>query len=243
MNSEPRYELLQCPSYVAHPQSVWFETHWRPAFEAMRDLKDKAAEIAIAIGFEHNKMVKDRDRLAAEVEELMKVDYWQDRYKIVVKERDEWEYKYHKLAIVAHQEGVNIQLLKERDAAIAERDEYRDNLCAQTEQTRDVEDKYNELCGERNAIRARAEAAEANLNKADCYKIEAFRSKLALDAEREKSAGLLLQAEEFEAEADSLEAKLRLAVVDLEIIASNGASRGMGWTPAQQARDTLGKLK
>ncbi len=27
--------LPQCPSYVAHPQAVWFETHWRPKFIAL----------------------------------------------------------------------------------------------------------------------------------------------------------------------------------------------------------------
>lgn len=27
-------ELPECPSYVAHPQAVWFECHWRPMIAA-----------------------------------------------------------------------------------------------------------------------------------------------------------------------------------------------------------------
>lgn len=30
--SEDRFKLPDCPNYIAHPQSVWFENHWRPTF-------------------------------------------------------------------------------------------------------------------------------------------------------------------------------------------------------------------
>ncbi len=28
--------LPDCPKYVAHPQSVWFEEHWRPIFDKLQ---------------------------------------------------------------------------------------------------------------------------------------------------------------------------------------------------------------
>ncbi len=28
-------ELKKCPPYTAHPQSVWFEIHWRPKFDSL----------------------------------------------------------------------------------------------------------------------------------------------------------------------------------------------------------------
>jgi hypothetical protein len=28
--------LPECPNYVAHPQSVWFNEHWRPAIEQLK---------------------------------------------------------------------------------------------------------------------------------------------------------------------------------------------------------------
>jgi len=29
-------ELPNCPSYMAHPQAVWFEIHWKPEFENLQ---------------------------------------------------------------------------------------------------------------------------------------------------------------------------------------------------------------
>lgn len=33
---EQRREIPECPNYVAHPQSVWFEIHWRPIIDALK---------------------------------------------------------------------------------------------------------------------------------------------------------------------------------------------------------------
>ena len=45
--------------------------------------------------------------------------------------------------------------------------------------------------------------------------------------------------QDAERKCEALEAKLMIAVEALEVIASNGEGRGMGWTPAQHARQAL----
>lgn len=38
-------KLPECPNYVAHPQSVWFEEHWRPALAAKNAEIERLKEI------------------------------------------------------------------------------------------------------------------------------------------------------------------------------------------------------
>ncbi len=34
-------KLPECPYYVAHPQAVWFNEHWRPVIEQLKAEKEK----------------------------------------------------------------------------------------------------------------------------------------------------------------------------------------------------------
>lgn len=165
-------------------------------------------------------------------------------FEAMRKERDEWE----RLAT---------KVDKERDAAIAERDELREKFnftyCAYCSEKFDADkpdltelvtkhisvcDKHPNyaLAKERDELRARAESAKAELDRADFYKIEAFRSKLSLDAEREKSERLEAELGRLQAIIRSqphtenyklsekilqIEAKLKLAVEKLDTIASS----------------------
>jgi hypothetical protein len=91
------------------------------AYEAMKEL-DKAAEIAIAIGFAHNEMVKERDearaerdRAQAELSLCLESDF--KSYKAVVEERDE----ALKVAKFASGDGWNeLPILRARSAKLAE---------------------------------------------------------------------------------------------------------------------------
>lgn len=57
--------LPECPNYVAHPQAVWFNEHWRPIFEA-RDEEIKALNQCQ----EHNRKAwKENKRLREELED------------------------------------------------------------------------------------------------------------------------------------------------------------------------------
>lgn len=55
-NSQGKYckaSLPNCPSYIAHPQGVWYITHWMPIFQAMRDENArlrKAIDFAYELG-------------------------------------------------------------------------------------------------------------------------------------------------------------------------------------------------
>lgn len=60
---EHGYMDMVTADFIAHAPAdiAWLLTE----LEETKVLKDKAAEIAIAIGFEHNQLVKERDRLKA----------------------------------------------------------------------------------------------------------------------------------------------------------------------------------
>ena len=46
MTTERKHrELPECPSYVAHPQSVWFHCHWRPIIEELKAENEKLIKL------------------------------------------------------------------------------------------------------------------------------------------------------------------------------------------------------
>lgn len=47
-------EIPKCPRYVAHPQAVWFEEHWRPIIEKL-----KAENANLKQALELNRQVAD----------------------------------------------------------------------------------------------------------------------------------------------------------------------------------------
>lgn len=60
--------IPRCPDYIAHPQSVWFEEHWRPLFDA-RDEEVKRLERYKSMWHELRHLI---DRL--EVENKLKTE-------------------------------------------------------------------------------------------------------------------------------------------------------------------------
>lgn len=70
-----RDELPECPDYIAHPQSVWFETYWRPILEAReRGLKwhrDELSRTYHKMDAEWVKLLEiDHDKWKAEADRL-----------------------------------------------------------------------------------------------------------------------------------------------------------------------------
>lgn len=53
MTTNTAHGLPDCPSYIAHPQAVWFEEHWRPIFNArdeeVRRLESGGMEMSATI--------------------------------------------------------------------------------------------------------------------------------------------------------------------------------------------------
>lgn len=70
MSEKPR-EIPECPSYVAHPQSVWFYFHWRPIIDALSresaELKRKLEHMNAHDKSRVNALL-EIDRLKAELE-------------------------------------------------------------------------------------------------------------------------------------------------------------------------------
>lgn len=60
-------KLPECPYYVAHPQAVWFNEHWRPVIE---QLKAENISKDIKITIQHDKITALKSKLAKAKEAL-----------------------------------------------------------------------------------------------------------------------------------------------------------------------------
>lgn len=65
----------ECPRYMAHPQAVWFEIHWRPIIDKLRaelaEAKARADHMRELVDRAHkgeDAVIKQRDAARAEVE-------------------------------------------------------------------------------------------------------------------------------------------------------------------------------
>ncbi len=59
-------EIPKCPDYIAHPQSVWFEEHWRPLIEKEREINRELSELVDGHN-EECEMHSETNRLLADV--------------------------------------------------------------------------------------------------------------------------------------------------------------------------------
>lgn len=83
-------KLPECPRYVAHPQSVWFNEHWRPIIEKLKaenaELKEKYENIYHRINtYRHQarldldeitKLTRQRDALKKALEFYADINNW-----------------------------------------------------------------------------------------------------------------------------------------------------------------------
>ncbi len=77
---------------------------YRSEYDQAIALKDKAVEIAIAIGFEHNKMVKERDQaLADDAKTQAALEHVRGLLDSMTLERDKWRDEYQNLCKFATQ--------------------------------------------------------------------------------------------------------------------------------------------
>lgn len=51
--------LPECPNYMAHPQSVWFNEHWRPVIEQLKAENGRLAQSELECRQMYNEFVGD----------------------------------------------------------------------------------------------------------------------------------------------------------------------------------------
>ena len=106
MPNKPR-ELPECPDYMAHPQSVWFECHWRPKFTDLQEQYDELRELNRKQCNHAQNLQAHCDSLAESLEWLLKLKTWKDLGRNTeIYERDNPKaWLAAQKALFEHQEG------------------------------------------------------------------------------------------------------------------------------------------
>ena len=88
MTTERKHrELPECPSYVAHPQSVWFRCHWRPIIDELKAELDFMNKNCISLGLHDSRMKNAEDEIAQlksnlRTSDLNRQSLWSDSIKL-----------------------------------------------------------------------------------------------------------------------------------------------------------------
>lgn len=107
-------KLPECPYYVAHPQAVWFNEHWRPVIERLKvensDLKYKKEYLISGYETILNDATTEFEQLKADARtsELNRQSLWADSVKMA----DELNYLKAKTDIEIQQLKSKLEIAK-----------------------------------------------------------------------------------------------------------------------------------
>jgi hypothetical protein len=66
-----KINLPEIQNYVAHPQSVWFETHWRPLFEVIQKENAELKIIGLKYSSDIDSLLKERGDLKIKLDKAI----------------------------------------------------------------------------------------------------------------------------------------------------------------------------